>query len=858
MLMKQRYLIIVLLFFASVAATARQVTSEEAFRIATEFYSSVYASKVMTRSGTVPSLSLAYTSVAGQGVMRQTAVEASYNTYYVFNAEGGKGFVVVAGSDRARRILAYSLEESFGVDNQPVQLRSWLSQYDKEVRYLFASETAKDQSISAGNYADVKTVPTTANSVEPLLGNIRWNQDAPFNKFCPWDSRYNMTTPVGCVATAAAQIMKYYEYPEIGSGSKSYVSSSITVPISVNFEETTYDWRNMLDDYNGTYTEVQADATALISYHVGVGCSMDYDATGSGAVPYDILKAFKQYFLYDKNIDYVDRTHYPEPDWIEVLKSELDNRRPMLYFGEGPGGGHAFVCDGYDANDLFHFNWGWGGISNGYYQISALEPEDLGTGGGLGAYNHTQSIIIGIQPPNDNSTHLARLQLGGGIQVLKSTIGREETNNITISFYNYGMRNFTGEVVLALYKEDALLQVLATKTLNNISEINGGTAAYTFKEVAIPAGIENGTYQLYVAQREEGVSDYTIMRAPVGYPNYCSVTVEDATVSFAEPAFAPKLLLQKNPEVVSSKLYSGRKGVFSVTVKNEGEEYYSYLGIRMQKRDETMERLDVGVILTRIPQGATRTLEYSTDDLDVTPGEYDVVAVYDDTNRRNTYFDPIGPEDVQVTQVTVLPEPAQPKFTLVNSVKVTALDGSATIGVNESIVVNAKISNMGGYGDGNFALLFFNVQNEMIGNSSVVGLSLDALKSENLKFTHKLAYPVGQYGVLVASVDGVNAIPLTPQQFNRTTFWITQGTGIEETSNGASGISCYENAGILYLQVENDMKAARMVDVSGKLIRSISADGKTAQLIVGDLPAGLYIVQVETEQGMLRCKWMKH
>lgn len=857
MLMKHRYLIFFFFIWASIAAVGRPITPDEAMRIATEFYSSVYESEVTTRSGGIPSLNLTYTSVGKRTNTRQSSIDAQ-NTYYVFNADGGKGFVVVAGHDRARRILAYSLEDNFGVNEQPIQLRAWLAQYDKEILFLFSSETGEKWNTATETYNDRTTAPASDKVVEPLLGNICWNQDAPFNKFCPLDGRYNMTTPVGCVATAAAQIMKYYEYPQIGSGSKSYVSPTIVLPLSANFGETTYDWENMLDDYNGAYTEPQADAAALLSYHVGIGCSMDYDVNGSGAVPYDMLKAFRQYFLYDKNIDYVDRTHYPESDWIEVLKSELDNRRPILYFGEGPGGGHAFVCDGYDAKDLFHFNWGWGGISNGYYQISALEPEDLGTGGGLGAYNHTQSVIIGIQPPNDNSTHLARLQLAGGINVLKPSMGRQETNNITISFYNFGMRNFTGEVVLALYKDDTLLQVLATKKLNDITEMTGGTPGYTFKNVSIPAEVENGIYQLYVAQKEEGVNDYTIMRTPIGYPNYCIVNVDDANVSITEPALVPKLSMVKNPVVVSPKLYAGRKGTFSVTVKNEGEEYYSYLGIRLQKRDQTKERLDVGVILTRIPKGAIRILEYSTDDLRVTPGDYDVVTVYDYTNRRKNDFDAIGPDEFRVTQVTILPQPADPVFSLVKNVEVTALDGSATIGVNETITVTAKINNLGGYGDGKFALLFFNDKNEMLGNSSIIELSLESKRMGNLKFTHKLAYPAGQYGVLVASVEGVNAKALTPQQYNRTTFWITQGTGMEETSPGVSGISCYENAGMLYLQVENDIKTVRIVDVSGKVVRSVPADDNAFSLFIGDLPSGLYVVQVETEQGTLHRKWIKY
>lgn len=861
--MRKNYVILFFLLALFQNLCAKQISSEEALGLANRFFASVTSDRgIYTRTST-PELALVYTSVVSTESKNTRAVNGSeIPTYYVFNAGQNGGFVIVAADDRARSILAYSLTDSFGLENQPQQIRQWLSVYDEEIaRLANASSYPESVANTFGPYASSKR-STVASAIEPLLGNIAWNQDGPFNNLCPFDKTYNQIAPVGCVATAAAQIMKYYNYPEKGYGTRTYTSQTLMKRLTANFGETTYDWANMKDDYNGTYNEVQAEAVATLSYHVGVSCKMDYSVEGSGATAKDIANGLKNYFLYDKNMEYIERTHFNENAWSDFLKAELNERRPILYFGEGPSGGHAFVCDGYDANGLFHFNWGWGGISNGYYQISALEPQDLGIGSGMGAYNHYQSILFGIQPPTDTSTHLARIHLNGTFEMKETTISRDGINKATIGFFNYGLQSFTGEVILGLYKDETLLTTLASTTVNKLPALDGGTQSFTFDEFSIPSSIENGTYRLLTAQKENGAADYTIMLAPVNSPNYYIVEVSDDKVSYVKPEFKPKLALVKNPEIISSKLYKGRKATFRVTVRNDGEEFYSYMGILLQKKseDQEKERQYIGMFPTRIPQGATRTFEFS-DVIEASAGEYDIVAVCDVDNAwSNRWWDAIGPNEFKVTDGVILAEPADPSFSLASTVKIAAANGSSTIGVNESVVITARISNTGGYGDGKFAVLFVNDRNELVGNSSIVELSIDSRKLASFKVTHKLAYPAGQYGILLAAVSGVNAEPLLPAMFNRTTFWITQGTGIEETTTGAPALSCYESEGYLYLKVDagKRVKAAGITDVSGKVVRTVTAADESVRIFVGNLPSGLYIIQAETDQGVLRCKWLKN
>ncbi len=198
-----------------------------------------------------------------------------------------------------------------------------------------------------------------------------------------------------------AQIMKFHNWPEQGVGHYSYEHQSFGT-ISSNFSEHVYDWTNMIDRYNnGEYSNVQADAVALLMKDCGVSLNMNYGPV-SGASIYSYTPAFKNYFRYSSRT--VNRSGCETAEFTKIITDELQEGRPIIYCGTGEEGGHAFVVDGYDTNYFLHVNWGWGGYSDGYFDMNYMDPTGLGIGGGSGAFKWNQGIVLarplkdGVEP----------------------------------------------------------------------------------------------------------------------------------------------------------------------------------------------------------------------------------------------------------------------------------------------------------------------------------------------------------------------------------------------------------------------------------------------------------------------------
>lgn len=242
-------------------------------------------------------------------------------------------------------------------------------------------------------------------SVQPLL-TTTWGQNAPYNQYCP--QRTNSSSgelencPVGCVALALGQIMKYYNYPETGKGYKSYQPFGLSEAISADFENTQYRWDLMKDSYvrlgsYKAYTDEEADAVATLLFHAGVSVGTLYAISGSSAFAYsNIPKDMVENFRYsEEEIRYLSRNDYNKEEWMALIFNELSNGRPIFYSGNSPeAGGHAFVLDGYDATGKVHINWGWRGTDNDYYDIDLLEGENN--------FCNNQSMVIGIMPPAED------------------------------------------------------------------------------------------------------------------------------------------------------------------------------------------------------------------------------------------------------------------------------------------------------------------------------------------------------------------------------------------------------------------------------------------------------------------------
>jgi hypothetical protein len=241
-------------------------------------------------------------------------------------------------------------------------------------------------------------------SVAPML-TTRWSQSSPFNGMCPKgvDSKGDsVRCPVGCVALALAQIMKYYDYPLTGQGSKTYKPLLSKTELSADFGATTYDWTHMKDSYLsfGSYRNYSADdsiAVATLCYQIGVSVGMMYSPSGSSAFAYgNITHDLVDNFRYSSDsIRYLLRSDYTKAEWMDLIFNELSAGRPIFYAGNSPTqGGHAWVLDGYDAEGKVHINWGWRGSGNDYYDIDLTDSSN--------DFYNNQSMIIGIKPPITN------------------------------------------------------------------------------------------------------------------------------------------------------------------------------------------------------------------------------------------------------------------------------------------------------------------------------------------------------------------------------------------------------------------------------------------------------------------------
>jgi len=305
---------------------------------------------------------------------RYTVKDNSEDMYYVFNIENN-GFIIVSADDVVYPILGYSFESAYSEQNQPPQFIYWMNAYKQQISNAIKSKLSSTPEIES-EWARLKFKPDeffsekNIKAVTPLLLST-WSQGDCYNDLCPLDatsSAGNGRVWAGCVATTMAQVMYYYRYPSQGLGSHSYYSAYGL--LSANFGDSTYDWNAMTNSCNGSNI-----AISTLLYHCGVAVDMNYDPNGSSADMEYAVNSMVTYFKYSSTIDYSYKHDYSNTQWETLLKTELNNKRPIMYAGYGStSGGHAFVCDGYQGTNYFHFNWGWSGNYDGYFYLNALNP----------------------------------------------------------------------------------------------------------------------------------------------------------------------------------------------------------------------------------------------------------------------------------------------------------------------------------------------------------------------------------------------------------------------------------------------------------------------------------------------------
>lgn len=417
-------------------------------------------------------------SVKRAKVLNKQQSTTSSRGYYVFPHDGNCGYTIVSGDDRMPEIVGYSTTDTYSEENMPDGMKHLMQAYEAMATAL-ANGDAKAERCLAEKEALAADSTYRQPRVAPLLADVAWGQSEPYNNLCPmYDGQRRTVT--GCVATAMAQLMMYYKYPQtLKSDIPAYQTSSYQLNMPLVSAGERYDWDNMLPQYSGSaYTAAQANAVAKLMYHCGLSAKADHGpSTGAWCTPYVLVK----YWGYDPDvIKHLYREKFSLREWTAILDAELQASRPVYYTGcSTTSGGHAFLCDGADGNGLYHINWGWSGWNNGYFDITVLNSDYSGAESATApadGYNYTCKMIVGIMPDNGVAdaplivTPLLTADENEWVGCDLLTTERADANgtfrlSIAAEFGNYEKTAFDGYAGVGLKDESGIYLPLSTSKI---------------------------------------------------------------------------------------------------------------------------------------------------------------------------------------------------------------------------------------------------------------------------------------------------------------------------------------------------------------------------------------------------------
>ena len=816
-------------------------TEQDATIIALDFFQS--QDKLKSVSTHAESITLAYACI---NLLRSDLEKEPY--YYVFNYGDNDGFVIISGNDQAKTVLGYSGQGRFDINSLPENFRNWLLNYQEEIKYLY--QLPENIHSVTDHHLLAQTSDGFAVAISPLLKNTAWDQYAPYNDLCPLING-NQRAVTGCVATAMAQIMYYHQWPLTGTGNISYVTNTKKLSIDVNFANTSYDWANMTPYYNSSNAQVQKDAVATLMYHCGAAVQMDYDES-SAAYSRDAGRALIKNFGYDSNLQYLERNYFSMLEWINTLKTELNASRPVYYDGQSSEEGHAFVCDGYDANNLFHFNWGWGGYANGYFELTALNP---GTSDG---YNASQSIMTGIQKPTTSSkpSYIFGIE---SITASPALISRYGSFSISATnIFNQGINTFVGKAGFALFdNHNNFVRTLALSDQFNLESFYG-FSSLSGSNAKIANDIPNGTYKIYCVMLYNNDTDLVIPRMLNGLPNYVNVTITSSNITFDVPDSQPNLTLSEIATI--GNIYRNKTGRFKITITNNSDEYNSILRLRLvSSSDENVYQDVVGGYQINIPSGETKTFEISGK-VTLDAGNYNLYAYYDKNNNPfspSPAFTQLG-NPIAVTIATTPLGTPNLQFT-----SVPAFADAENVSIFNT-ALTATIRNTGDYFENEVIAFVFSLDLgpsiTYFGYQSLI-LDKDEEKNVDFKGTLLALNPETYYYAIILYNDedaGWTEFGPDPNSYRIKFKTADAVTGSVPATLTESGLYPNPVKDRLFLKSDNIVHSVKIYDIFGKLIIAFNPgiDGEIS-IPVENLTAGSYLLLAETEKGIKKYKFIK-
>ena len=566
------YLAVMVCLMLAMPAWAKGISESEARQIASSFMSSHF----MTGISASPRLAHRAPAVKGGATA----------PYYVFNAgRAGDGYVIVAGDDRVPQVLGYSDEGYFDYDNVPEAMQAWLDSYAAQVAAL-------DEGAVMASHLK------TAQPIAPLV-KANWSQNPPYNILLPY--RPNGTHAlVGCVATAAAQVMYYWRWPKQPTKAiPGYVSKTLEYNMPA-LEPVTFNWDLMRDNYLISDTvEPSPQAVATLCKYCAQAVQMDFKEKTSSASSIDLCDVMPQYFDYAPEAQFMYRTYYSTEQWENMILNELKARRPVIYSASQLSGGHAFICDGYDGNGMFHINWGWNGSDNGYFLLNILNPDqnDPSSADESHGYVLRQAVIVGLHP--NTSTEMGLIIHDRGIKIENTVNTRTSMDQDfkviqETQFMNGTTRTVGFNYAWGLYHDNQLLKVMQSGVKDKLDSWYYTSISRT---LSIGSGISSGTFRILPLYSELNTTNWK--PCPGSDVNFIEVTINGNNCTFTcySNALTPDYKI--NSIDVKGNMHPNRPVDLTLNMTNNG--YTSNDIIYMFAEDKV-----VSVGLADFPHAQTR------------------------------------------------------------------------------------------------------------------------------------------------------------------------------------------------------------------------------------------------------------
>jgi hypothetical protein len=480
----------------------------------------------------------------------------------------GNQLMVLPADDRVSPLLGYTDQPATG--QMPPQLQWWLGEYARQIQYLQQLPES-----SSANYAPqaADEASTDKAPIAPKL-TTTWNQKAPYNNLCPELPNADgemIHAYTGCVATALAQVVNYHRYPDQPTQQVFYFDDNDEMR-TMNLSEQALDWENMLDDYSTTYTDEQANAVAYLMKACGYISSMTYGLSFSGAYNEDAIYGAQKYFGYNESALQLQSDEFTLADWQDLLYNNIATVGPTYYGGDDCYNGHAFVCDGYSEDGFFHFNWGWGGAYDGYFQLTALIPQGQGAGGNVGGYTLHQKAFFNLVPPEHATIELPELSpliLYSPIQATQQSDNQVTVSGVSTEYYTFYNGTYNDCRVLMGYKaentETGETTIKSTEQILNFSNQLG--AAKINLTISLPAG----NYKVSLVSKDKSNNDdsapWLPLRHMLNFSDYFYLTIDQQgnIAEVTSASIADPVITNFN---LQSPITWGNPIEFSYTIQN--------------------------------------------------------------------------------------------------------------------------------------------------------------------------------------------------------------------------------------------------------------------------------------------------